>query len=183
MTGERLCAECSVDISSKQSNAKFCSRSCKNRASDRRRVGDGRSRARDRARYQKEREHRVDYARSKYWNDPERSREYSREYRKSHPEVRHAQYLARRARKSGTESRAVSAAELNAMKDRQLGECYYCGERSKLVVDHIIPLAKGGRHAIGNLAGACQPCNSSKGAMLLVEWRHFLTRKGVNLTL
>lgn len=73
--------------------------------------------------------------------------------------------------------------ELDAIKNRQRGECYYCGERKPLVVDHVIPLAKGGRHAIGNLTGSCQTCNSSKGAMLLIEWRVYMKRKGVSLTL
>jgi 5-methylcytosine-specific restriction endonuclease McrA len=38
-------------------------------------------------------------------------------------------------------------------------------------IDHIVPLARGGTNYEGNLTPACRPCNSSKGTLLLVEWR------------
>ncbi|WP_306317623.1 MULTISPECIES: HNH endonuclease [unclassified Streptomyces] len=38
-------------------------------------------------------------------------------------------------------------------------------------MDHVIPLSKGGRHAIGNLMPACMPCNMSKSASFLSVWR------------
>ncbi|TVL89887.1 hypothetical protein CD790_25470 [Streptomyces sp. SAJ15] len=31
-------------------------------------------------------------------------------------------------------------------------------------------MSRGGRHAEGNLAPACKPCNSSKSDKLLIEW-------------
>ncbi|MEU4427510.1 HNH endonuclease [Actinoplanes sp. NPDC024001] len=37
-------------------------------------------------------------------------------------------------------------------------------------MDHVIPVALGGRHAIGNLAPACRGCNNSKNDDLLIEW-------------
>lgn len=42
-------------------------------------------------------------------------------------------------------------------------------ERNR-TVDHIKPLARGGKHEIENLAPACLPCNCSKGTKLLSEW-------------
>lgn len=42
--------------------------------------------------------------------------------------------------------------------------CLACGSDSKLTVDHVVPLVKGGSNTIENLQGLCQPCNSSKGA-------------------
>jgi len=47
--------------------------------------------------------------------------------------------------------------------------CFYCGRRiakGTRHVDHIVPLARGGRHAAGNLAIACSRCNVKKGARL-----------------
>ncbi|HEX8510460.1 MAG TPA: HNH endonuclease [Propionibacteriaceae bacterium] len=55
---------------------------------------------------------------------------------------------------------------------RAQGCCAYCGECRPLTMDHVVPLARGGRHAIGNLAPACETCNKRKGSMLLVEWRY-----------
>ena len=49
--------------------------------------------------------------------------------------------------------------------------CHACGSTEQPSIDHIIPLALGGHHSIGNLWTLCRPCNSSKGARLLVEWR------------
>ncbi len=48
--------------------------------------------------------------------------------------------------------------------------CCYCGNDTKLTLDHLIPTLKGGSHAADNIVWACQPCNSSKGAVDLVEW-------------
>jgi 5-methylcytosine-specific restriction endonuclease McrA len=50
--------------------------------------------------------------------------------------------------------------------------CFLCGYKGKVTMDHIIPIALGGRHSIGNLMPLCQPCNSSKGKKLLVFIRY-----------
>jgi hypothetical protein len=50
--------------------------------------------------------------------------------------------------------------------------CQYCGaSRVRLECDHVVPRAKGGKTELGNLKTACKPCNRSKGAKLLQEWR------------
>jgi 5-methylcytosine-specific restriction endonuclease McrA len=49
--------------------------------------------------------------------------------------------------------------------------CAYCGTRGgNLACDHIIPISRDGSNEDGNLTTACEPCNKSKGAMLLSEW-------------
>lgn len=48
--------------------------------------------------------------------------------------------------------------------------CHYCGtpaRETKLVIDHVIPLAKGGEDHSRNMAAACQPCNGGKSDILL----------------
>ncbi len=50
--------------------------------------------------------------------------------------------------------------------------CVYCGKSSiednvKLVVDHIYPIAKGGKGDLFNLITSCEPCNLHKGTITL----------------
>lgn len=50
--------------------------------------------------------------------------------------------------------------------------CGYCGARGvALECDHIVPVAKGGTHELENLKTACKPCNRSKAAKSLEDWK------------
>jgi len=53
------------------------------------------------------------------------------------------------------------------------GKCYYCHQSfkpSELTMDHIVPLARGGRSVRGNVVPACKPCNNAKRSQLPMEW-------------
>lgn len=68
----------------------------------------------------------------------------------------------RRSRKKSNGGQ-ISHAEMAEIKKRAGGICYYCKQKAKsLTFDHIVPIAKGGRHAKDNLVMACPKCNSSK---------------------
>lgn len=41
--------------------------------------------------------------------------------------------------------------------------CQYCGTRSRLTVDHVIPRSRGGTSGWDNIVTACAPCNRRKG--------------------
>ena len=41
--------------------------------------------------------------------------------------------------------------------------CQYCGSRSNLTVDHVIPRSKGGSSDWTNIVASCAPCNRRKG--------------------
>jgi 5-methylcytosine-specific restriction endonuclease McrA len=41
--------------------------------------------------------------------------------------------------------------------------CQYCGSRSNLTVDHVIPRSKGGSSTWENIVASCAPCNRRKG--------------------
>lgn len=51
------------------------------------------------------------------------------------------------------------------------GKCAACGSAEELVIDHIIPIAKGGSCDQENLQALCAPCNRQKGTKLPHEWR------------
>jgi 5-methylcytosine-specific restriction endonuclease McrA len=44
--------------------------------------------------------------------------------------------------------------------------CQYCGSRSNLTVDHVIPKSKGGLSSWENIVASCAPCNRRKGNAL-----------------
>lgn len=51
--------------------------------------------------------------------------------------------------------------------------CPYCGVSLRprdRVIDHIIPIARGGNGDTNNLIPCCRKCNAEKKDMLLVEW-------------
>ncbi|MBO0813617.1 MAG: HNH endonuclease [Actinobacteria bacterium] len=62
---------------------------------------------------------------------------------------------------------------------RAAGRCRYCRrfitERT-LVIDHVVPVSRGGRSYLRNLVAACYPCNADKSDLLLSEWPAHLER-------
>lgn len=58
-----------------------------------------------------------------------------------------------------------------AVIERDGLRCRYCGDdNGPFEADHIVPVARGGKDVLENLACACRACNRSKGAKLLSEW-------------
>jgi 5-methylcytosine-specific restriction endonuclease McrA len=57
------------------------------------------------------------------------------------------------------------------------GQCHYCGRAfipAELTMDHIVPIARGGRSTKGNLVPACKSCNTQKKQLLPMEWAAYL---------
>ena len=50
--------------------------------------------------------------------------------------------------------------------------CQYCGSRSNLTVDHVIPRSKGGTSSWENIVASCAPCNRRKGDRLPKQAGH-----------
>lgn len=79
----------------------------------------------------------------------------------------------RRVRIAGNGISKIIDRDWRRMVARYRACCAYCGQSvPKLHQEHVIPVARGGRHSIGNLLPVCPSCNRSKGKRLLVEWRH-----------
>ncbi len=54
----------------------------------------------------------------------------------------------------------------------QKGVCHYCGQQvgaENLTMDHVIPVARGGKSVRSNCVPCCKECNSKKKAYTPVE--------------
>ena len=62
-----------------------------------------------------------------------------------------------------------------------LGRCHWCGGQfppDELTMDHVIPLARGGKASRNNVVPACKECNSRKKYLLPLEWDDYLNNLG-----
>ena len=84
------------------------------------------------------------------------------------PAYRRERDRARELRKTGWWRRKIAT-----------GLCYYCGRQvspGQLSMDHVSPLARGGRSTRENLVAACRDCNIQKKNLLPAEWQAYLDR-------
>lgn len=107
----------------------------------------------------------------------ERKKEYGKKYREKHADherekirrwrkENYEHYMSlvnnRRALELGAEG-SYTAQEWQQLCERFDNRCVCCKEKTKLTVDHVVPLSLGGSNYIENLQPLCGPCNSSKG--------------------
>ncbi|MGC4745818.1 HNH endonuclease [Micromonospora sp. DT201] len=168
----KSCCSCGISIAGKRSNARFCNRTCK--AAGFQTANRVRLRGKDRARYPKEAAKRRADAKAYYGLNAEQRRAYAVRWRKENPHRRRNQQDRRvDLMLSNPGFVAFGEAEWQELLRQYDHRCVYCGIRSdRLEKDHVIPLTRGGRHAISNILPACKGCNISKYDHLLVEWRY-----------
>lgn len=56
------------------------------------------------------------------------------------------------------------------------GICHYCRcsfPPSQLTMDHVVPLARGGRSSKDNLVPCCKACNTDKKSKLTMDWEGY----------
>lgn len=141
----RPCTRCGKTFTPKQSTSTLCSRLCSRRTS-----------------YQRYRTQRV--ASAVAWA-------------RNNPALRAAIAMQNKARRRGwitdhPDSVGVTSRDWIKLVRRYRNRCAYCGGNTGGIhMEHVIPISRGGRHAIGNVLPACRTCNLSKGAKLLTEWR------------
>jgi len=62
-------------------------------------------------------------------------------------------------------------------RKRSQGICYYCNKSfppKMLTMDHIVPIARGGKSVKSNVIPCCKACNSKKKQMLPLEWTAYM---------
>lgn len=45
-------------------------------------------------------------------------------------------------------------------------ECNICGKKDSLVIDHVIPISKGGKNVTSNVQVLCSKCNTLKSSKI-----------------
>jgi 5-methylcytosine-specific restriction endonuclease McrA len=108
-------------------------------------------------------------ARCRTWraNNHAKARELERNYRLANPHIGRLQNHRRKALKYKNGVYKITKKDCQKIMSKP---CFYCGEKAAHL-DHVIPLALGGRHSIGNLVASCMKCNTSKHKKTIMEWR------------
>ena len=104
-----------------------------------------------------------------YLENGDQIRARKRAYAKAHPEYNRQKANSVGLVKPYNGVNLVTAAETAAIAAMP---CTACGAAGPSDIDHIVPIARGGAHTIGNLMPLCKPCNSSKNDMLYIEWKY-----------
>ncbi len=84
----------------------------------------------------------------------------------------------RRARKHNSETNDSAIINKWFRSLRGTISCYWCRNPLRAIqasIDHIVPLASGGPHSLGNLCVSCRECNSRKRAKTLLDWNKQIT--------
>jgi 5-methylcytosine-specific restriction endonuclease McrA len=104
--------------------------------------------------------------RARYAADPGAHRLRARIWKAANPD-KHATHRERRNELlRATADGTVTRQNLRRLLDAAV-KCPYCGARltdETKSLDHVTPLARGGRHSLSNLTVCCLKCNVSKGA-------------------
>lgn len=144
------------------------------RASARYRADPETAKAYAAARYQANRDSLLEQGKRYYEANREAHAEMNRRWVQANPERVRAIKRRHRVRRAGwewvamtAEDREVSAAYRKAISGDSCTYCDSLGEHD----DHVMPLSRGGTDHWWNLTRACAPCNISKGAKTLEEWK------------
>ena len=78
----------------------------------------------------------------------------------------------RRRAKMKNNGGTLTAQQIQELQSTPDKECFWCETEcnENYHLDHIVPISKGGRNSLCNIAISCQPCNNKKGSKDLTEW-------------
>lgn len=107
---------------------------------------------------------------------PDRIKASKKKYSDAHKHENLMRAKARRARiRESNECVGKVSQFYRSVRSKRNVFCYYCGSiiAGKMAhIDHVIAVAKGGKHSVENLCTACPPCNQKKAAKLPSEVGH-----------
>ena len=151
-----VCPVCNTEFTGRSSR-RYCSRGCAARAASTPGSVWSESGVHDRAA-------RAKYMREYVEANRGRHNECAREWWAEHREQKYAQQVARRG------AGRLSVEELSQVYERDRYRCVVCCSQDNLQVDHVVPVARGGRSVVSNLQILCATCNQSKGSKEFISW-------------
>ncbi|MBE0573322.1 HNH endonuclease [Candidatus Dojkabacteria bacterium] len=115
------------------------------------------------------------YIKEYYQNNKERIEETNKRWRDANADkVRMYQRTYQRTRKGiklGIDKgKPYTPEEWDLVTSFFGDKCVYCGKKTKLTMDHFIPVTSGGSTTLDNIVPACQKCNSSKSNHEPEKW-------------
>lgn len=110
-------------------------------------------------------------------------RSHVKKYTEQNPEWVKEKNSVRLARMEKQGGRGISLSDINRMR-RDLGDCCaYCGVllQGGGEVDHMTPVARGGRDEPENATLACMKCNLAKHAKTVEEYLQWRKKRGLGV--
>ncbi len=95
------------------------------------------------------------------------ARQYSNNRYANNEEFRKAEQVRKRVRRAAG---SLTIEQWHSICEAYDYSCAYCGDKSKLTIEHIVPVLMGGLTEAYNVVPACKSCNSSKQSNDLIEW-------------
>lgn len=109
-------------------------------------------------------------AKNRAWarNNRQKLNCYYRKYALDRPDVIRKKRIKRRLKMMTNGIFFVSKKEIKNLLSQP---CVYCKSCKNITIDHVIPIARGGRHSVGNLMPLCLSCNASKQDKTFMEFK------------
>lgn len=121
--------------------------------------------------YLANREERLAYAVARAKADPEKRREYVRNWYHSDKQASAQRQAVYRNKRRAAMTGDLSTKEWQDILEEFDHRCAYCQVQGQtLTMEHMTPVSRGGRHDRNNVVPACKSCNSSKKDKTIFEF-------------
>lgn len=96
-------------------------------------------------------------------NNPEKNMSAKKNWKLNNQDAVRGHTATRRARIAAVTIEPLPSNYMTILKD-MYKSCLCCGSTDNLSLDHVISIARGGSHSMGNFQLLCMKCNQRKGA-------------------
>lgn len=163
----KACAKCQSVFAPRHKKQIYCSQACKSRALHLRFYYQNNAKWQEiRRRYHAKHGDEIRASQKSY---RQANSEKFQEYRKNYYHLNKARFYNQKHVRRAREATPIQEAQrciavIQKVSKARTHTCYYCRKqfRGSAHVDHIVALAKGGKHEVSNLCVSCGPCNLSK---------------------